>query len=115
MKEKKINLEAWLKYKLRRVSLYWPERKKVFHRIKTHPGSYQCENCKQCFKQSEIHIDHINPVVKIEDGFVDWNTFIGNLFCESSNLQGLCKPCHKIKTDAENVERRKIKKDKKKV
>jgi hypothetical protein len=39
-------------------------------------------------------------------GFVGWDVYIDRMFCEIENLQVLCKPCHKIKTDQEKLERK---------
>jgi 5-methylcytosine-specific restriction endonuclease McrA len=38
---------------------------------------------------------------------VDWNTYIVRLFVTKDQLQVLCKPCHKEKTNLENTARRK--------
>lgn len=62
---------------------------------------YQCASCKQEFMQKDMEIDHIKPVVDPKKGFVSWDDFIERLYCESSNLQALCKPCHKEKTTKE--------------
>lgn len=105
--------EAWLKRYLRRASRFWPEKTKVYHRVKVDKAQYRCETCNGIFKQKEIQIDHIEPVVDL-DGFEGWEIYISRLFCDSSNLQALCKPCHLIKTNIENAKRREIKKLKKK-
>ena len=57
--------------------------------------------CKEEFTSKDVEVDHINPVVSIQDGFIDWNEFIKRLYCGKENLQVLCKPCHKIKTKNE--------------
>ncbi len=61
---------------------------------------YQCAACQQWHQDKNIQVDHINEVVDIQAGFVDWNTFIERLYCSKDNLQVLCKPCHQIKTNA---------------
>jgi hypothetical protein len=49
-------------------------------------------------------VDHVIPVIDVDDGFVDWNLFIARLAqCPKSNLQIICDSCHKHKT---NLERR---------
>lgn len=112
IEEKK--LKSWLLKHLRRVSKYWPEKTKAYHRVKVDRGQYRCESCEQIFKQHELQIDHINPVVDVLKGFEDWNTYIARLFCDSDNLQALCKPCHSIKSGLENELRREVKKKSKK-
>lgn len=62
---------------------------------------YLCNACKQEFTSKDVEVDHISPVVDPATGFVDWDTFIGRLYCPKENLQVICKPCHKIKTKEE--------------
>lgn len=70
---------------------------------------YKCAACRKLFIAREVQVDHIEPVVHPEDGFVDWETYFDRMFCEEENLQVLCKPCHKKKTDSERKERMKNK------
>ena len=44
-----------------------------------------------------VLVDHIKPVVDVDKGFIDWNSFIEGLFCEENNLQILCDDCHSRK------------------
>lgn len=69
---------------------------------------YKCSSCNGSFTNSEVQVDHINPVVPIT-GWVSWDSFIENLFCSKDNLQVLCSKCHKKKSREENEERRKQK------
>jgi len=63
-----------------------------------------CEFCGH--KQREnLDIDHIieiGKVVKLADSSPNWNDWIPKVLCEESNLQGLCKDCHKVKTSIYN-------------
>jgi 5-methylcytosine-specific restriction endonuclease McrA len=68
---------------------------------------YNCAECKQLFVAADVQVDHINPVVDPKTGFTTWDNFIERMFCEMKNLQVMCKPCHKIKTDQEKLERKK--------
>ena len=52
-----------------------------------------------------MSVDHITPVVSVDDGFLDFNTFIARLFCDASNLQVICDEDHQNKTNAERAER----------
>jgi 5-methylcytosine-specific restriction endonuclease McrA len=112
MEQKAFN--AWLKKYLRKISKYWPERTTVYHRCKVAKGKYKCESCEKIYKQLELQIDHLEPVIDVKTGFIDWNTYISRLFCDSKGLQALCKECHNKKTLHENQKRREIKKSKKK-
>ncbi len=68
---------------------------------------YKCAKCKKLFVAADVQVDHIKPVVDPKKGFVSWDDFINRIFCEIENLQTLCKPCHKVKTDKEKLERKK--------
>ena len=68
---------------------------------------YKCAKCKKLFVAADVQVDHIKPVVDPKKGFVSWDDFINRIFCEIENLQTLCKPCHKVKTDQEKLERKK--------
>jgi len=70
---------------------------------------YVCNVCRNTFSQKDIQVDHINPVIPIGKCIddLDYNELVENIFCDISNLQVLCKPCHKIKTAKE----RKLRKD----
>jgi 5-methylcytosine-specific restriction endonuclease McrA len=65
---------------------------------------YTCASCKGTFPLKEVQVDHIKPIVDVKKGFVSWDSFINNLYCEANNLQVLCKdPCHKEKTKLERI------------
>lgn len=67
---------------------------------------YKCKKCKGKFTSKEVQVDHIKPVVG-KEGFISWDKFIENLFCEEKNLQVLCLPCHKEKSKKETDQRKK--------
>lgn len=62
---------------------------------------YVCRTCEGEYPAKEVNVDHIKPVVDPEVGFVDWNTYVENMFCSKDNLQVLCKTCHNLKTQEE--------------
>lgn len=66
---------------------------------------YKCAACKKHFVAKEVQVDHIEPVVSPLTGFIDWNTFVARMFCPITNLQVLCRWCHKVKSDKEKKER----------
>lgn len=96
--------------------------------------SYTCNICKKKFRDTKITvlnakgkkvqkhsiaIDHINPVVCVEEGFVDWSTYIDRMFgfissWDKSNpnkevlkhFQLCCFTCHELKSKLENSTRR---------
>jgi len=85
--------------------------KKVNVKTNRLSAHYECNICKEHVPTSEIQVDHIKPIVDPVTGFTTWDSFIENLFCEEDNLQAVCKPCHDIKTKAENTVRKKSKND----
>lgn len=78
-----------------------PERKECLMKAKliTEEGlqKWKCACCDNCFALSEVEVDHIeaieNTVPKNVEEFL--NSFHR---LHSSNLQILCKKCHKLKT-----------------
>lgn len=98
----------FVKATLRKASYRWPWRNLVAGRARISRGLYECNNCKKVVRNKDKKIDHIHPVVNVRKGFVGWNTFSKRLFCKSEGFQVLCDPCHKIKTDKENIERKTI-------
>lgn len=76
-------------------------------------SKYPCKHCKELFLANETDVDHIDPVVSIEHGFVDFNTFIDRLYVGVDEYQILCKACHKVKSKKENAIRRSNVKNKK--
>lgn len=65
-----------------------------------------CNKWKRSVKNSKVVIDHIDPVVEPEVGFVDMNTYFRRLWCDRSKLQKICGDCHRTKTNAEWFVRR---------
>jgi 5-methylcytosine-specific restriction endonuclease McrA len=67
---------------------------------------YLCACCTRDFAATMVQVDHILPVVCPVKGFQTWDVFIQRLYCGTSNLQVLCKPCHSEKSKSETKERR---------
>ena len=65
----------------------------------------QCEVCQQWASSTKMSVDHIEPVVSVDDGFIDWNVFVARLWCDKSNLQRICDDCHDKKTYKERITR----------
>lgn len=65
-----------------------------------------CRQWKRSVKGSKVAIDHIEPVVDPEIGFVDFNTYFTRMWCDRSKLQKLCGDCHRKKTNEEWFHRR---------
>ncbi|MGH7974921.1 MAG: HNH endonuclease signature motif containing protein [bacterium] len=94
-------------YKIRREV---PRFNKDGSRGKKDAVQYQCKACKLWVGSTHVEVDHIIPVIEVNDqGFVDWNTYVERLFCGPENLQVLCDPCHDKKTHEEQQTRQAMK------
>lgn len=75
----------------------------------------RCPNCDELDAKSYMQVDHLEPVqplgVHIDE--MDRHAIVDRIFCARENLKGTCKRCHKVKTDAENAERRRLRNAKK--
>lgn len=65
----------------------------VFHSV--------CVMCKDVIPETTSSVDHIEPVIDPEIGFVSWDEYIKRMYCEKAGFQVLCKPCHDAKTKGE--------------
>jgi len=69
---------------------------------------YRCKHCKNVVERPQKQVDHMEPVIPIGNVWNrDWNEYRQRCFVSSDKLQVLCKDCHKKKTSAENINRRK--------
>lgn len=91
-------------------------------------GRYKCACCGEVGpatlpplpgnkrRRNNAAVDHIQPVVDPDVGFVDWDTYIERMFVEVEGYQVLCWECHEKKTAEERtratLRRRKEKEDK---
>lgn len=105
-------LRGYVVSKLRQIFSWWPAKKEVLMRQKR-GSKYECEGCHKVFDRNKVQVEHIRPAVDPVEGFVGYDIYINRLFCGLDNLQIMCKPCHKTKSNKENTVRRKVKKEKK--
>lgn len=72
----------------------------------------RCNICSQPEAKSNMVVDHISPVIRIEESLdaMEATELVDRLWCERNNLQAVCEDCHKVKTKEENAARRKYKK-----
>lgn len=101
VKTKKFDKKAFAIASLRRASYRLRSRTDALKAAKIARNQYKCNTCKGIFGRSEIHLDHIEPVVPYE-GWQSFDDFIDRLFIEDhTKFQVLCKPDHKIKSKME--------------
>lgn len=62
---------------------------------------YRCASCRGEFPAKNVQIDHIEPVIDPNVGFVSWDEVVKRMFCEAEGYQTLCLACHKSKTNEE--------------
>lgn len=105
----KFILQRFLFAGLRKLSRFYPLKNDALKLARVAPATFQCRKCKAEFGRSDVNVDHVEPVINPETGFVDWNTYITRLFCPLDGLQVLCSKCHDEKTFNENKQRRKTK------
>jgi 5-methylcytosine-specific restriction endonuclease McrA len=94
---------------LKAVRKEFPKYNKDGSRSKKDAVCYLCNVCKNYAGSTKVSVDHIVPVISVDEGFVDWNEFVKRLYCGPENLQCICENCHKIKTLEEARLRREMK------
>jgi 5-methylcytosine-specific restriction endonuclease McrA len=109
---KKLNLEHWLKQKLRRISYQYPPRKEAIKRARISRGLYRCNSCLGGFKNGEYNLDHIFPVDDPHVGFTGWSDYVARLFVDVEGWQILCTQCHNTKSAMEQNIRAQVRAEK---
>lgn len=111
----KQRLKNLIKGALRRLFARSPVVKRVREKA-VHPTKkgirggkqYTCKQCKHPFPASKIQVDHIKPVIRVNETVhdLDYNTLVSRIFVTEKELQVLCLECHKIKTKKEREQRK---------
>lgn len=108
---------------LRSGTKRWAPINEVKKQARVKRGFYLCACCGELVPNTikegrkrvqNIFVDHVDPIVDPEVGFVSWDTMIERMYCEAENLQLLCKACHDNKSAEERaiaVERRRKEKE----
>lgn len=105
---------AWIKNGLRRMSYRSPGRSAALKAARIERGIYECKACKKRHRTKEGKMDHVTPVVSVS-GWDSWDGVIHRLdFFNGRNYQRLCTNCHVLKTQAENNQRKDIRRAEKK-
>ena len=102
--------KSFIKGALRQATMKWAPIQECLANARTRRGFYRCNVCKQEVpatvkvgrkRVKNILVDHINPIISPEQGWISWDDTIERMFCELDNLQAICKPCHDIKCQEE--------------
>jgi len=68
----------------------------------------RCQCCQGLFRREEIEANHINPVGPLKSTKPeDVAEYRRRMFCRYYDLEPLCKPCHRKKTNAHRRQQRK--------
>jgi len=102
-----MELKDFLIRGLRALSYKWQARSEAKKKARVSRGIYECASCKDNWRNKDICLDHIDPVIDPVEGFKDWNEYIRRLFCDAEGFQVLCRDCHLKKSRAENEIRKK--------
>jgi len=116
---------------LRMISWFYPPGTERKRRQKRDKALFECESChKYCYEgkskktfalyvkkypdklveMDQCQKDHLLPFIPIKQGWTwSWDEIINNLFCDIEGYRILCKSqCHRIKTERENEERKRL-------
>ena len=105
--------KSFIKNQLRSATRKWAPISDCLKEARVERGMYRCEGCKELVpttikngarRTKNILVDHIEPIVPVT-GWVSWDSCIERMFCETDNLQLLCKACHDAKSKEETGER----------
>lgn len=125
----KVHLKNKIIMKLRQMTWEWEPISKAEKLSKVDKATHECAKCgtfvytgksdksleqlKQKYPENNVikgtlYKDHIDPFVPIgkTQQEMSYDEIVDRLFCETSNIQCLCKSCHDNKTKEENEERR---------
>ena len=113
--------KSFIKNQLRGATRKWAPINDVLTAARVKRGFYLCAGCakhvpntiKEGAKRAKnVFVDHIEPIVPVT-GWVSWDSCIERMFCETDNLQVLCKACHDEKSKEEAALRAKHRKESK--
>jgi|SRR6185295_2295750 len=117
MKKTKVwSPDRYLLAAFRRTFRWSPARREALKRaFKYKKGKiefYECESCHKIVPRKQKQVDHIEPVIEPNVGFVGYDSLKIRMFVSAEALKVICRDCHYTKTQAENKVRRKVKREK---
>jgi hypothetical protein len=110
---------AFIKSGLRSMTYRWGPKNEAKKDANTRRGYYMCVGygipaheittsvIHKDKRVSNVHVDHIDPVIDPDTGFTSWDAVIKRMFCEKEGFQILCRECHYNKTQDERKRRKK--------
>jgi len=120
------NLKTKLISRIRQNWQYSPHKALAKKKARV-PGSKSVYKCSICGEhETDVEVDHINPIVDVEKGFEGYDKYIRNTFggqlhvkpeeretLDVSFLRVLCIPCHTEVTSVQTAMRKKFRKNRK--
>jgi 5-methylcytosine-specific restriction endonuclease McrA len=103
---------GFIRSNIRRTSRNWPPlarlalqeaRRPYQGENKRQKWEFQCADCTNWFKRTEVEVDHKVPCGQLKS-FADLATFYERTFCETDGLRVLCEGCHLIRTNKSKEE-----------
>lgn len=104
--------KSFIRGNLRRVTQKWAPIQTTLAKARVERGFYKCAGCGEIVpattkvdgkRVKNVHVDHIEPVIDPNIGWVSWDSLIERMFVEEDKLQLLCDNCHTIKTNNEKA------------
>lgn len=109
---------------LRKYFVWSPQYREVRKRCQYKPKVSRCEGCEELVSEDETLLNDLHPSMDrhLDRFYVDHREPVGSLdhrsldraaasiFCDTSNLWGLCGCCHYLKSQVDNEETRNKKK-----
>jgi len=101
---------SFIKSLLRAGSKRWAPISDTLKEARTRRGFYRCNGCGEevpatlkvgARRIKNAVVDHVDPIIDPNEGFVSWDQTIERMFCEKEGLQVLCHACHEVKTKQE--------------
>lgn len=103
---------SFIKNNLRSATRKWAPIQQCKKRANVGRGLYKCDCCENVVpptiydedkrkRVKNIFVDHTIPIIDPAVGFTTWDSCIERMFCDSDNLQLLCKDCHTVKSAEE--------------
>lgn len=106
-----FRLSPWMSLTLKKVRIEKQKLNKNGEVSAKKDVYYRCRMCNGEFKAKDVQVDHIDPVIPSGKTIneMTYDEIVERIFCNLSNLQVLCKPCHTKKTKDEKQKNKKKK------
>jgi hypothetical protein len=101
-----FNLEDYIIKVLRRAVPRSPQGQQAKMHSRIVYGKYKCPICGKIGGPRKFELDHVLPIVSVDNKDNDLLSKIYRVFCSTEGLQYICKSDHRLKSKKENELRR---------